>query len=124
MDYLFYGEVTTSKKANITTVSLRIDCESDENLDLYALSPDASYQLTYSLLPTERHDDHVAIQFDVQNDQLFLFIIAGQSNESNIPFEVTYAVYNGEVIHLPENEVVNLSGVTYVFSDGLRKIPR
>ena len=123
MDYLFYGKVTTSRQENVTTVLLRIDCEPDETLDLYEFSPDTSHQLVYKALPVERHIDHLTSQFDVRNDQLFLFIIAGQSNESDIPFEITYAVYNGEVIHLSENEVIDLVGTTYVFPDGERKIP-
>jgi hypothetical protein len=122
MDYLFYGNVTTSRQMNTTTISLRIDCESDEPLALYSLSPNTSHRLAYNSLPTERRADHIAVQFDVQDDQLFLFTIAGQSNESDIPFEVTYAVYNGEVIHLPENDLVHLVGATYIFPDGARKI--
>jgi hypothetical protein len=122
MDYLFYGNVTTSRQANITTVFLRINCESDETLDLHEFSPDASRRLTYRLLPAERSTDHISTQFDVRDDQLFLFIIAGQSNETDIPFEVTYAVYNGEIIHLPENDVIFLEGVTYIFPDGTRKV--
>jgi hypothetical protein len=124
LDYLFYGNVTTSKETNTTTILLRINCELDETLALYELSPDANQQLAYSSLPIERHADHITAQFNVQNDQLFLFIIAGQSNESVIPFEVTYAVYNGEVIALPENNVVHLLGTTYVFPDRERKVQR
>jgi hypothetical protein len=40
------------------------------------------------------------------DDQLFLFVISGQSNEIDIPFEVTYAVYNGEVISLLANDII------------------
>jgi hypothetical protein len=47
---------------------------------------------------------------NVQEGQLSLFVIAGQSNEIDIPFEFTYAVYNGEVVFLPENGVVQLEG--------------
>ncbi len=41
-----------------------------------------------------------------------------------MPFEVTYVVCNGEVIHLPENNLVYLVGTTYIYSDGGRKIQR
>ncbi len=124
MDYMFYGKVTAFKRTNTTTVSLQINCEPDETLDLYELSPDASQRLVYSSLLSERHADHVTAQFEVLNDRLFLFIIAGQSNDGPFPFEVTYAVYNGEVIPLPENNIVYLAGATYVCPDGRREIQR
>lgn len=91
---------------------------------LYTLSADTSHQLVYSILPTEHHIDYISAQFGVPNEQLFLFIIAGQSNESDIPFEVTYAVYNSEVIPLPGNDLVYLAGTTYIFPDGERKIQK
>ena len=122
MDYLFYGNVTISRKTDETTVSLNIHCEPDETLHLYELAPNDSHRLAYRQVPTQRHPDGVAAIFDVQNNQLFLFTISGQSNESDIPFEVTYAVYNGEVIPLPENNVIQLEGSTYVFADGERKM--
>jgi len=40
---------------------------------------------------------------------LFPFITSRQSNDSNKPFEVICAVYNGEVIHLPKNSMVYLT---------------
>jgi hypothetical protein len=58
------------------------------------------------------------------DDQLFLFLISGQSNEIDIPFEVTYAVYNGEVISLPANDIIQLEGAMYLFPDGERKLVR
>lgn len=121
MDYLFYGTITISRKTNATTISLTIRCESDEALHLYELSPDVSRHLAYKELLAERHADRFAATFDVQDNQLFLFAISGQSNESDIPFEVTYTVYNGEVIPLSENNVVQLEGSTYIFPDGARK---
>jgi hypothetical protein len=124
MDYLFYGSVTTTKKTNTTTVSLNIRCEPNETLNLYELSPDSSQHLAYKQVLVERDIDNLTATFDVQDDQLFLFTIAGQSNEIDIPFEVTYAVYNGEVIFLPENNIVHLEGATYIFPDGERKIVR
>ncbi len=124
MDYLFCGDVTTSRQENITTVLLRINCESNETLNIYALSPDTSNRLMYRLLPIDRHASHIAVQLQVQDNQLFLFIVAGQSNEIDTPFEVTYVVYNGEVIHLPENDIVYLAGTTYVYPDGERKIQK
>src|SRR5947209_6813303 len=67
MDYLFYGSVTISRQANTATVSLRINCEADETLNLYTLSPNVSRQLVYNSLPIERFADHIIAQFDVED---------------------------------------------------------
>jgi hypothetical protein len=121
MDYLFYGNVTVSRQENTTVVSLSINCEPDETLSIYTLSSGDSHRLAYNPLLIDRHADHIVAQFQVQDSQMSLFIVAGQSNESDFPFEVSYAVYNGEIIHLPENNIVYLAGATYIFSDGERK---
>lgn len=115
MDYLFYGSVTISKRMNTTIINLSIYCEYDEIINLYELSPNENQCLAYKEIATERGTDGLVTTFDVQDNQLFLFIIAGQSNEVNIPFEVTYAIYNAEVIALPENNTVHLEGTTHVF---------
>jgi hypothetical protein len=121
MDYLFYGEVIATSGTDTTTISLKISCEPDEIIRLYEFSSDMTHHLVYKQLPVERLADGVSAVFEVQNDQLFLLVISGQSNEIDIPFEATYAVYHGEVIALPENNVLRLTGSTYVSLDGKRK---
>jgi hypothetical protein len=117
MDYAFYGAVTISQETNKTTVSLRITCEPDETIELYSLSPSVFRRLTYKKLSSERQGDHLTTQFDAPSDMLILLILRGKSNESSNPFEVAYAVYNGEVISLPQNDLVSLAGTTYIFID-------
>ncbi len=107
MDYLFYGEAQISREENTTIVLIRIDCEPDEDLRLYALNPVEGQNLVYAALSVERDESHLTTSFKSPNNQVFLFTIAGQSNETAFPFEVTYAVYGGEVIHLSENDVVS-----------------
>lgn len=116
MDYLFYGSVTTTRQTSTTVVSLHIYCEPNETIRLYELSPDASHHLTYKPVRVERGIDGLIATLSVQEGQLSLFVIAGQSNEIDIPFEATYAVYNGEVVSLPENNVVQLEGATSISS--------
>jgi len=89
---------------------------------LFALQPNSAQQLAYHQIPAQRLEDHFISQFDVPNHHLFLFLVAGYSHESDVPFEVTYAVYNGEVINLPENDLMYLVGTTVIFSDGTRKM--
>jgi hypothetical protein len=122
MDYLFYGKVTTSRRGESTTISLNIRCEQDEVLILHELSSRVSRQLIYEPIPIKRDAESITAIFDVQDNQLFLFTISGQSNEIDIPFEVTYVVYNGEVISLPENNVIQLDGSIYLFHNGERKM--
>jgi hypothetical protein len=122
MDYLFYGNIDITRKDSITTIVLNISCEPDEVIQPYELSSNSSHHLVYKPIEVKRVSQGISAVFETQTDRLFLFIVSGQSNEIDIPFEATYAVYNGEVIALPENNVLRISGSTYIFRDGERKV--
>jgi hypothetical protein len=118
-DYLLYGEVHTVRQEaeRAILVTLRIECEADDILTVAALQPTTSVlprRLTYMELPVSRHEGHITVEFAVHEDTLCLVEIAGKSTEGPFPFAVTYAIYNQEVIHLSENDIVELKGSTYV----------
>jgi hypothetical protein len=56
--------------------------------------------------------------------------VYAHGHENEVPVEVAYTVYNGEVIALPENSVslmgmtgaMHLIGTTVIFPDGMRKL--
>jgi hypothetical protein len=129
MDYLFNGKVQVKKSRlgdRTTTISLSIDCMYDESIMLYSLSPDRKgKRLSYQSLPTERLRDRIESHFQVDNGQIFVFILEAKSNEDlEQEIEAVYAVFNGEVVALPGNgnELVHLSGITYLLGDGSRVV--
>jgi hypothetical protein len=130
MDYLFYGNVTVTRNVGLTMVSLDIECEPGEFLALYVWQPNDAHQLAYQQWPCRRLEEHFTAQFDVSDDQMFLFTMYAHGHENDVPVEVAYTVYNGDVIELPENSVslmgmtgaMYLIGTTIIFPDGMRKL--
>jgi hypothetical protein len=129
MDYLFYGNVTVTRQPGMATIALDIECEPGEFLALYAWQPNDARQLAYQHWPSRRLEDHFLAQFDVPDDQMFLFTVYAHGHENEEPVEVAYVVYNGEVLVLPENSISprGMTGALYVvgtiitFPDGTRK---
>lgn len=129
MDYLFYGHVTVTRQAGVATITLDIECEPGEFVTLYAWQPNEAQQLAYRPWPSRRLEDHFLVQFEVPDDQMFLFTVYAHGHENEVPIEVAYVVYNGEIIALPENSVslqgmtgaLYIIGTTVTFPDGTRK---
>lgn len=119
MDYLFYGGVKVSKKdplAIVSTVSLSINCDPDERIAVYGLYPEGGGgALRYQDIDVIRTADHAESVFTVNDDIPFIFMIEAKSNESQIPCLVSYVAARGEVIALPDNEVMKLDGAIFVF---------
>jgi hypothetical protein len=129
MDYLFYGKVQVKRSRigdRATRISLSINCMLDESIMLYSLSPDSKgKRLCYQSLPIERLDNRIESHFQVDNGQMFIFVLEGKSNEAVMgDVEAIYAVFNGEIVALPGNghDLINLSGITYLLDDGSRVV--
>jgi hypothetical protein len=127
MDYLFYGKLQVKKSrigGRSTKILLSIDCMRDEPMILYALLPDTEgKRLCYQYLPVERFNDRIETHFQVSDGQIFIFVLEGKSNEAVIEdVKVVYAVFNGEVIALSGDDLVDLRGVTYILDDGSRVV--
>jgi hypothetical protein len=119
MDYLFYGDVQVSKEdpsAEVSTISLSINCDPDERIAVYGLYPTGGNGvLRDQSMQVSRTADHAESIFTVNDDMPFIFMIEAKSNKSPISCRVSYIVARGEVIALPDNEVVKLDGAIFVF---------